>query len=709
MNQSQIGEGLATTTRFSLPSLEGAEQLIPLKRLVASPYNVRRVAPTGIEELADNIAQCGGLLQNLIVHPMKHGQKKAPTFGVAGGDRRRRALLLLLERGVVPDDYPVRCLVVPVEAAILMSVTENEMREPMHPADQCEAYRVLVDAGRTLDDIAAMYGVHVATVQRRLKLARVSPALVDLFRAGEIELQQMQALALSDDHTEQEGVWFEANLYDRQPQRIRARLTQSERPFRGNRTALFVGVDRFEAAGGTVRRDLFSDTGDAWYSDHALMGQLATEGLQGVAAKEKEAGWAWVETRLEFDYHARASYIQISKKDSPPSAEQAEELADIERCMDSIDAELDLDDMLEDRFDALTERYNALSARRDEIRESCQVFDPMDIARGGVIVTIANTGEPQILRGWLRREDVGDTSTSNLATAAANTVTARGDAVGDESSSAVKRVHSEKLKLRLNAHRTLAVGAGLARTPHVALAVLLHRFIAQDHHRSTETALEATLTDHRYALVRAAEELEEDPRMSAIQDRRDFLLNGAPANSAALLAWLIDQTQEALVACLATFVATAVNGVVPHEDAHPINLLCSALDIDIANEWRPTRRAYLDHISKQQLVDIAAANTDAATAVRLAGMKKAEAATELERLLAGTRFVPPHFAACEYRASELWIEHASTEVGEPCDELAPNGTLAEQPCDDGEHVDSESHATPDVVPSGFEIDADIPW
>ena len=709
MNQSQIGEGLAATIRPSLIASPAVEQTVPLNRLVASPYNVRRVAPTGIEELAENIVACGGVLQNLIVHPMKRGAKRASTFGVAGGDRRRRALMLLLEQGRIAEDFPVRCLVVSVENAILMSVTENEMREPMHPADQCEAYRVLVDAGRALNDVATMYGVHVATVQRRLKLARVSPTLLDHFRAGEIDLQQMQALALSDDHDEQQRVWFNATGYDRHPQRIRARLTQSERSFRGSRIARFVGMDRFAEAGGAIRRDLFSDDGEAWYSDHALMCELASTALQEIADREKAGGWSWVETCLEFDYTMRARLVPISPKDYPPTGELADELADIDRCIGEIEVEWEMDEMSDERLDELNERHGVLSDRRDEITASCRAFDPADVARGGVIVTIAESGEPAILKGWLRRDDSVGVAAPDCDASGGDAATRSDDASADVPRSEARRAHSEKLILRLNAHRTLAVASGLSRNPHVALAALVHRLIAVSHHSSTETALEISLTDQRYPLTRAADELETDSRMTAIQDRRDSLLEGAPSNSAALLAWLIDRTQSDLVACLATFVATAANGIVPHEKAHPINLLCSALDIDLADEWRPTRRAYLDHISKQQLVDIAAANTDAAAAVRLAGMKKGEAATELERLLGGTRFVPPHFAACEYRASQLWIEGRSTDVGAGGNEHAADGTVTTQAREGGEHIESDLRATTDAVTSEFEIDDDIPW
>jgi ParB family chromosome partitioning protein len=45
------------------------------------------------------------------------------------------------------------------------------------------------------------------TVRRRVKLAKVSPRIMEAFRAGEVTLQHMEAFALSDDHKAQEATF----------------------------------------------------------------------------------------------------------------------------------------------------------------------------------------------------------------------------------------------------------------------------------------------------------------------------------------------------------------------------------------------------------------------------------------------------------------------------------------------------------------------
>ena len=39
----------------------------------------------------------------------------------------------------------------------------------MHPADEFEAFKALIDEGKGVEDVAARFGVSVLTVQRRLK------------------------------------------------------------------------------------------------------------------------------------------------------------------------------------------------------------------------------------------------------------------------------------------------------------------------------------------------------------------------------------------------------------------------------------------------------------------------------------------------------------------------------------------------------------
>ena len=104
---------------------------IGLSALTPSPFNGRRHTVGQVEELAALI-DSQGLLHNLVVTEQVVGRGKARKvkFAVAAGERRRRALLLLQQRGRLPKGHEVLCELVPPERAREVSLAENSGREP---------------------------------------------------------------------------------------------------------------------------------------------------------------------------------------------------------------------------------------------------------------------------------------------------------------------------------------------------------------------------------------------------------------------------------------------------------------------------------------------------------------------------------------------------------------------------------------------------
>jgi len=263
-------------------------EYVPYARLCRSPLNVRKKAPTGIEPLAETVAE-KGLMQNLVVHAMK-GRGKLPKLGVCAGQRRLAALDLLFSQGRITKDYPVSVLIVSEGEAVAASLIENREREPMCLADEAVAFRLLVDEGKPVIHVAALFKVSEMVVRRALKIANLAPALLDLMRDDKLDYEQAKVLVLADDHATQESVWNNAiNAWQRRPSELRAAITKAEIDARDNALAKFVGLDAYEAAGGFVRRDLFSDGEHAGYiTDADLLHRLATDRLieisQAVAA-----------------------------------------------------------------------------------------------------------------------------------------------------------------------------------------------------------------------------------------------------------------------------------------------------------------------------------------------------------------------------------------------------------------------------------------
>jgi len=117
------------------------------------------------------------------------------------------------------------------------------------------------------EDIAARFGVRAA-VRQRLKLGAVSPKLRAHYRKGDMNLDQLSAFAITEDHERQERVWSELPAFNHSHEAILHALTKGQ-VRSDDRRAVFVGVKAYEAAGGAIIRDLFDAEGGGFFADEA--------------------------------------------------------------------------------------------------------------------------------------------------------------------------------------------------------------------------------------------------------------------------------------------------------------------------------------------------------------------------------------------------------------------------------------------------------
>ncbi|WP_246128846.1 ParB/RepB/Spo0J family partition protein [Zoogloea oleivorans] len=405
MNAITKTEARAINTAAPIP-LEAADPsknliLVPLSRLMLRPTgrNVRKTPRMSIPELAASIQRVG-LLQNLIVITAADGEH----YEVVAGGRRLAALKLLAKKHRIPKEWEVPCLLVADGTARTASLTENVQREAMHPADQFEAFAALVAEGRPIEDIAADFSVTPLVVQRRLKLANVSPRLMTDYRADAVTLDQLMALSITDDHAAQEGAFYDAPTWQRQPSALRERLTEREIDAYRHPQVRFVGLDAYESAGGGVRRDLFAE-GDAgvYLTDAALLERLAQDKLAGIAAEVKAEGWAWVDATPGVTHADLRAFQRAPRERREPSKREAQRIEKLQTKMqevgEALDAALDAED--EDKADSLQEEGEALGEQLQALEDGLQDYGPNVKATAGAIVTIDRNGEAVIHRGLL--------------------------------------------------------------------------------------------------------------------------------------------------------------------------------------------------------------------------------------------------------------------------------------------------------------------
>jgi len=570
-------------------------------------------------------------------------------YEVVAGGRRLAALKLLAKKHRISKEWEVPCLLVADGTARTASLTENVQREAMHPADQFEAFAALVAEGRPIEDIAADFSVTPLVVQRRLKLANVSPRLMGDYRADAVSLDQLMALSITDDHAAQEAAFYDAPTWQRSPSALRDRLTEREIDAYRHPLVRFVGLDSYEAAGGGVRRDLFAE-GDAgvYLLDAALLERLAQDKLAGIAATVRAEGWAWVDATPGVTHADLQAFQRAPRERREPNKREAQRIGKLQARMQelgvALDAALDAED--EDKADALQEAGEAVGEQLQALEDGLQGYAASVKAAAGAIVTIDRNGEAVIHRGLMCEAEAKALRTLERLRQCFGGEDAENDDEGEDAEDAPKAAAmSDRLAQRLSAHRTVALQIEVARHPQVALAALVHgmvQTVLQGRHCGHDQPLGVSLK-LQDRLEGMAPDWPQSSATAALRELRQVAGEALPQDSAELFAALLAMEQGELVKLLAVCVASTVDVVTPRATPHPPGAeLAQAVGLDMAAWWQPTAEGYFKHVPKAAILQAVGEYAPEHVA-RLAKLKKADIASEAERLASGTGWMPAIF------------------------------------------------------------------
>jgi ParB family chromosome partitioning protein len=649
MNANAHQEAAAVAAASDVAVPEGELLSIPLSRLRPSRYNVRPGKPVRIASLAASIARIG-LQQNLSVVEGGDGD-----YEVVAGRRRLAALRLLVKQRRFDAEREVACKVVPAEAARTVSLTENVQREPMHPVDEFRAFAALRSEGRSVEDIAADFGVTPMVVQRRLRLANVSPRLLADCKEGTVTLEQLMALAIVDDHAAQEASFYSAPEWQRTPEALREHLTRGEVDATRDPVAKFVGVQAYEAAGGAVRRDLFSDdSGGVFLIDPGLLDRLAMERLEAEAGPVRTEGWAWVSVAARasaFDLH-RFARVRATRRE--PGKAYAQRIAKLVAKRERLSElpEDESDDVTEQERKSAESELDEVEASLDEIERKLQHI-PADAMKGaGAIVTLDTKGAVIVHRGLMNEEQV---RAKRGAERSAGDAEATAVAGREDGAALPPKALSERLVRRLSAHRTVALQAEVARHPQIALAALVHRLaqrVLLDDYAGSPISVTASAHDR---LVDLAPDIAEATASLGLMEVRAAWIERLPQREDESFAAVLALPQDDLLSLLALCTALTVTAVASRESEAPAAALAGALGLDMHAWWTPTASGYFEHVSKAQALD--AVREFAPDHVnRLAKLKKMDLASEAGRLVGGTGWLP---AMLRGEAADVLPESAS--------------------------------------------------
>lgn len=599
---------------------------VRLEHLILSPLNVRKKdGAKAIPGLANSI-KVNGVLQNVVGYEEEpiRGKRFIPIAVTAGG-QRWRACQRLLKEGAIKKDYIVPCLVTSKEAAVAISLAENSDREPLHPADEFEAARALVDAGSSIDDVAARLHLTPLVVKQRLKLANVAPEFIQLYRDDKLNLEQLMAFAITDDHERQRQVWKGLSAHSRSAHFIREALTQNE-VCATDPLARFVGVHAYEKAGGHCRRDLFNADNEIFFQDVELLNRLAQAKLDKCASKLKEEGHAWVETTPRSDHAHRAQFVPVSQIEREPNKKERVKLESFDAKLAAVEAAVERADGDEEKVEALDRQWNELDEAKNALRDSLLVPNPEEQARAGAVVSIGGDGKPHIVTGLLKREDVKS---------------AAHQARADETEDKGPRTHSATLLQRLTAHRTLALRAEFAQNPDVAFSAMVHKLALTRFYDTYQVPL-GPLQVHaneKY-LQPFAKDLDTASAGAWLAKQFDDWKAKLPADPKRLFPWILERSMPEKLALLAFCTAPCVDAVQNNEEASDAEPLARALGMDIRKWWRPTAESYYNSVPKAAILAAVAEGASAKAASGMEKLAKKLLAQQAENTLVATSWLP---------------------------------------------------------------------
>lgn len=622
---------------------------VPLSGLVKSPLNVRTIpySQDSVRGLADSI-EALGLLQNLIVHTLEDGKS-----GVAAGGRRLTALQLLAQENRLAGDHTVMVKRVSDDIAALASVAENEQRAAMHPAEQIAGFRTLAEQGKTPAQIGDALGFSSRHVRRMLKLANLAPSLMEKLAQDDLTVEQCQALCLEDDHARQVGVYesVKASWSNAPAHLIKRAITETEMGTDSPKFR-FIGREAYEAAGGYVREDLFSQEEGDGTADSTLVERLVQEKLERIAREiQQHEGWKWSRGRAaRIWYHGDDAneFVRPEEPDPVYTPEQRQRLDELHEQWSGYDSRCDETDALEAEIDAI-EQVAEISAWTDEMKSSA-----------GVMVSLYE-GKVYVQRGVRLKADMPEEPEERSSVTMTFTSRQPDPAEGI----------SVPLLTKMSSERTLAVQAALMQQPEKAVALMVWRMCTCVFSGCLTTThpFRISLNVSHASLTENAPSGKSGVAFEVLMTEKARLKALLPEGWEKDFSTFFTLNGDVLMSLMAFCIACSVDGVQSRANGHtsrsPLDTVEAAIGFHLRDWWQPTKDNYFGSLKHTQIVDALKEAGLTGAARDAEKMKKADAAGHAEHFMQHNRWVPAWLKGpqpvAEAKADEKTSDSDSTE------------------------------------------------
>jgi len=598
-----------------------------------SPSNVRKSSDAEADaQLAANIA-ANGIIQNLVALPVA---RKKGHYRIFAGGRRLDGVHANMAAGLFPADYEIPVKVLKdARDAIEISLSENFFNLEMNPADACRAFQDIIEIeNKTPTDIARRFGLTERFVRGRLRLANLAEPVFEALREGTITLDVAIAYASTADAARQASVFSQLadNYYRNNVNEIRRMLAIGS--CRGSDPrALLVGREDYEAAGGRIDGDLFSDSATEIWTDGDIVDRLVEEKLAAAAAALREReGFAEVRAfpSLQVPYSETCQLARLEGEPIPLDEKAAARKAAIESELAAIE---ETAEEAEDYTEEQSARIEQLEEELEALVDTGETISEEQRAAAIAYVVIGTDGRPRI-----HEQLYIEPAAPEPGEGAGIAEDPQGDEEGpDEPEDGGQIKYSVRLSDELAMMKTELLAVHVASDPHFALD--LGTFIMVDNasrlsgYYGMPSELRANAPSPRVhgfesgsAAAEAWVRLDEGLNRSwihhkEVEARYDAFCLLDDAGRAAWLGWAVARTLHA--------VPDGMTG------SAFLNHLGRKLGIDVAAWWRPTARNFFDRITKPAILKLFETIGGLELKSRYAASRKFDLAASAEKLFAG--------------------------------------------------------------------------
>jgi ParB family transcriptional regulator, chromosome partitioning protein len=178
-----------------VPGSQTNDRTLPIAAIQTGPSQPRKsIAQLPLEELAASI-KANGVIQPIVVRPVKKAAADAPGYEIVAGERRWQAAKLA---GLT--ELPVVIRALSDQEAVAVALIENIQREELTPAEEARSLKRLIEEFTlTHQEVATAVGRSRAAVSNLIRLLDLPAEVVALIDAKTISMGHARALLGLDD------------------------------------------------------------------------------------------------------------------------------------------------------------------------------------------------------------------------------------------------------------------------------------------------------------------------------------------------------------------------------------------------------------------------------------------------------------------------------------------------------------------------------